>query len=183
MNINCPVCGTSYDIDESKLPESPVKVKCRVCSNVFTLSKTPNEEHPQLKIESASSANNFVASAALKSGAENTDGPASDGRGFKDARSAQPAGAAAAGVSSAASPASSASPANQSAASKNKPSPRKKARAASRLGTAMLIVLLILILIAAVVLAHYRIINIPFLPRRLSSFSFLDAGRFIYGRR
>ncbi|MGC8554782.1 MAG: zinc-ribbon domain-containing protein [Candidatus Acidulodesulfobacterium sp.] len=39
MDINCPYCGTHYELNEPLIPEGDVKVKCRVCSNVFTLNK------------------------------------------------------------------------------------------------------------------------------------------------
>ena len=39
MDINCPYCGARYELDDSLLPEGDIKVKCRVCSNVFILSK------------------------------------------------------------------------------------------------------------------------------------------------
>ena len=39
MDINCPYCGAHYALDDSLLPEGDIKVKCRVCSNVFILSK------------------------------------------------------------------------------------------------------------------------------------------------
>jgi predicted Zn finger-like uncharacterized protein len=39
MDINCPYCGTHYELNESLIPEGDIKVKCRVCSNVFTLNK------------------------------------------------------------------------------------------------------------------------------------------------
>ena len=39
MDINCPYCGAHYELDDSLLPEGDIKVKCRVCSNVFILSK------------------------------------------------------------------------------------------------------------------------------------------------
>jgi predicted Zn finger-like uncharacterized protein len=39
MDINCPYCGTHYELNESLIPEGDVKVKCRVCSNVFTINK------------------------------------------------------------------------------------------------------------------------------------------------
>lgn len=39
MHIYCPFCGTPYDIDASALPHDDIKVRCRVCSNVFALNK------------------------------------------------------------------------------------------------------------------------------------------------
>ena len=39
MDINCPYCGTHYELNEALIPDGDIKVKCRVCSNVFTLNK------------------------------------------------------------------------------------------------------------------------------------------------
>ena len=39
MDINCPYCGTHYELNELLIPDGDIKVKCRVCSNIFTLNK------------------------------------------------------------------------------------------------------------------------------------------------
>ena len=39
MDINCPYCETHYELVDSLIPEGTVKLKCRVCSNVFYLDK------------------------------------------------------------------------------------------------------------------------------------------------
>ena len=39
MDINCPYCGTHYELNEALIPDGDIKVKCKVCSNVFTLNK------------------------------------------------------------------------------------------------------------------------------------------------
>jgi predicted Zn finger-like uncharacterized protein len=39
MDINCPYCGTHYELNEALIPDGDIKVKCRVCSNIFTLNK------------------------------------------------------------------------------------------------------------------------------------------------
>ncbi len=39
MDINCPYCGTHYELNEALIPDGDIKVRCRVCSNVFTLNK------------------------------------------------------------------------------------------------------------------------------------------------
>lgn len=45
MDINCPYCGSHYELDESLIPEGNVNVKCRICSNVFTLNKKTGVIH------------------------------------------------------------------------------------------------------------------------------------------
>jgi predicted Zn finger-like uncharacterized protein len=39
MRILCPFCATSYDIDELLLPDGNIKVRCRICANIFTINK------------------------------------------------------------------------------------------------------------------------------------------------
>lgn len=53
MHIYCPYCGTSYDIDESLMPEDNVKVRCRSCANVFILNKENGAIKDELKQEAA----------------------------------------------------------------------------------------------------------------------------------
>lgn len=38
MLLNCPYCGTPYDIDESLIPQGDVKVRCKKCSNIFIVN-------------------------------------------------------------------------------------------------------------------------------------------------
>ena len=39
MRILCPFCATSYDIDELLLPDGNIKVRCRICANIFIINK------------------------------------------------------------------------------------------------------------------------------------------------
>ncbi len=39
MRILCPFCATSYDIDELLLPDCNIKVRCRICANIFIINK------------------------------------------------------------------------------------------------------------------------------------------------
>ena len=57
MRIYCPYCGTSYDIDESLMPEGNVKVRCRSCANVFVMGREkgavkdePEQEYEHEKV-------------------------------------------------------------------------------------------------------------------------------------
>ncbi len=70
MSIYCPYCGTSYDVDESLMPEGNVKVRCRSCANVFVIDREkgaikdePGQEH---KHEKVSQSENEPAPAAEK---------------------------------------------------------------------------------------------------------------------
>lgn len=75
IHIYCPYCGTAYDIDKSLMPEGNVRVKCRICSNIFTVNKetgvikndaaagrpeakTGQDTEPEIKIENFHRLNN-----------------------------------------------------------------------------------------------------------------------------
>ena len=51
MDINCPYCGTHYELDDLLIPEGNIKVKCRVCFNVFTLNKNVGAFKDELPAE------------------------------------------------------------------------------------------------------------------------------------
>lgn len=41
MDINCEQCGTEHEIDETRLPETAISVRCSSCAHVFTVKKPP----------------------------------------------------------------------------------------------------------------------------------------------
>ena len=174
MDINCPYCGAYYELDDSSLPEGDIKVKCRVCSNVFMLNKNSGafKEEPlsamQTPVEPAHSPSPASGSSSLDSPkhsvsddfmqsimseinsavAEETSGKnkKDSGSGFVSAPS---------------------SPSSSSSGGKGKES---KGRTSS-FQIIMLIILAVLFLIAAAsALVHYNIINIPFLPSGVAAF-------------
>ncbi len=172
MDINCPYCGAHYELDDSLLPEGDIKVKCRVCSNIFILNKNSGafkSESPAVSPEAQtpvhSSPQAQTSGSALAS-FDSSKHPVSDdfmqsimseinsavaeeasGKNKKDS-----------GSDSVSAPSSSSS---SSSGGKGKES---KGRT-SPLQIIMLIILAVLFLIAAAsALVHYNIINIPFLP-------------------
>ena len=46
MKIVCPHCNTNYQIDDSKIPEKGLLVKCSVCQNKFRVFAGQQEENP-----------------------------------------------------------------------------------------------------------------------------------------
>ncbi|MBO4710754.1 zinc-ribbon domain-containing protein [bacterium] len=52
MKIVCPHCSTNYQMDDSKVPEKGLPVKCSVCGNKFRVFREQgNEEKPELPKE------------------------------------------------------------------------------------------------------------------------------------
>ena len=53
MKIVCPHCSTNYQIDDSKVPEKGLPVKCSVCGNKFRVFREQEEEtqEPQKEAE------------------------------------------------------------------------------------------------------------------------------------
>jgi len=47
MKIVCPHCNTNYQIDDSKVPEKGLPVKCSVCGNKFRVFKEEKPESPK----------------------------------------------------------------------------------------------------------------------------------------
>ena len=47
MKIVCPHCSTNYQIDDSKIPEKGLPVKCSVCGNKFRVFREQKEEAPE----------------------------------------------------------------------------------------------------------------------------------------
>ena len=47
MKIVCPHCSTNYQIDDSKVPEKGLPVKCSVCGNKFRVFREQEEEKPE----------------------------------------------------------------------------------------------------------------------------------------
>ena len=51
MKITCPHCSTNYNIDDSKIPEKGLLVKCSVCQNQYRVKKqedVPKEEEDDI---------------------------------------------------------------------------------------------------------------------------------------
>ncbi|MHB8904384.1 MAG: zinc-ribbon domain-containing protein, partial [Patescibacteria group bacterium] len=146
MDINCPYCGTQYELNDSLLPEDNIKVRCRVCSNVFMLNKNigafKDEPNGEVKSEISAHAGSddfmqSIMSEINSAVAEDTGKPGKSGKNKNDSGSDE--------VS-----------AQSSSTRKGRTTPFQ---------IAMLIVLIIVFLIAAAsALVHYNIINIPFLP-------------------
>ncbi len=45
MIVECPSCGKRYQIPDEKLGAGPRKLRCRNCSEVFTISSTGSDRH------------------------------------------------------------------------------------------------------------------------------------------
>ncbi len=77
MRIYCPYCGTSYDIDESLMPEGNVKVRCRSCANVFVIDREKgaikDEPEQEYEHEKVSLSENEPASETKKTPADDKD--------------------------------------------------------------------------------------------------------------
>lgn len=39
LNVQCPKCGTDYQVDDSKIPENGVRARCPKCEHRFLLTK------------------------------------------------------------------------------------------------------------------------------------------------
>jgi predicted Zn finger-like uncharacterized protein len=46
MNVQCESCETVYRIDPLKVPESGVRARCTICSNVIEVDRTSEDEAP-----------------------------------------------------------------------------------------------------------------------------------------
>lgn len=77
LRIYCPYCGTSYNIDESLMPEDNIKTRCRSCANIFIINKENGAIRDELKHEykpeTASLSENEPASENKLSDEENTE--------------------------------------------------------------------------------------------------------------
>ena len=161
MDINCPYCGAHYELDDLLLPEGNIKVKCRVCSNVFTLNKNSGafKDEPRVSAEtqipitqtsiepahSPSPASGSVSDDFMQSIMSEINSAVAEEAGEKRKEDSDSAT-----VSS---------------------SPGKSKGRTTPFQIAMLIVLIVVFLIAAAsALVHYNIINIPFLPSGVSDF-------------
>ena len=171
MDINCPYCGARYELDDSLLPEGDIKVKCRVCSNVFILNKNSGalKSEPQVSPEAQTPAETaYFSSPASGSAPASFDSlkhPVSDD--FMQSIVTQ--------INSAVA---------EEAGGKHKkdsgsgyvsaPSPSSGGKVKGKTTSfqiIMLIILAVLFLIAAAsALVHYNIINIPFLPSGVAAF-------------
>ena len=38
MNVHCPSCNTVFRVDPAKVPESGIKARCTICSQVLTVT-------------------------------------------------------------------------------------------------------------------------------------------------
>ena len=173
MDINCPYCGAHYELDDSLLPEGNIKVKCRVCSNVFILNKSsgafkdepPVSAETQIPITQTSIEPEHSPSPA--SGSASLDSQKHTGSDdfmqsiMSEINSAVAEEAGGKHKEDSGSDAVSA-PSSSSGKVKGRTTPFQ---------IAMLIVLIVVFLIAAAsALVHYNIINIPFLPSGVSDF-------------
>ena len=164
MDINCPYCGAHYELDDLLIPEGNIKVKCRVCSNVFTLNKNSGvfKDEPRVSAEtqipitqtsikpahsplpaSGSVSDDFMQS--IMSEINSAVAEEAGGKHKKDSGS--------------------------DTVSAPSFSPGKSKGRTTPFQIVILIVLIVVFLIAAVaVLVHYNMINIPFLPSGVSDF-------------
>ena len=58
MKIVCPHCNTNYQIDDSKVPEKGLPVKCSVCGNKFRVFREQEEEKSEQPEEDNAAKNN-----------------------------------------------------------------------------------------------------------------------------
>ena len=164
MDINCPYCGAHYELDDLLLPEGNIKVKCRVCSNVFILNKSSGA----FKDEPPVSAETQIPITQTSIEPEHSPSPASGSVSddfmqsiISEINSAVAEEAGGKHKEDSGSDAVSA-PSSSSGKVKGRTTPFQ---------IAILIVLIVVFLIAAAsALVHYNIINIPFLPSGVSDF-------------
>jgi len=183
MDINCPYCGTHYELDDSLLPEGDIKVKCRICSNVFILNKNSGafKDEPHISAETQKPATQTTAETAHLFSQTADSAPASSNSPESSEHSSVDdfmrsiiseinSSVTAEGTGgkhkkdsdsgSVQATLSSPSPSLSGGKNKGKTSPFQ---------IIMLIILAVLFLIAAAsALVHYKIINIPFLPSGVS---------------
>ncbi|MHB8231761.1 MAG: zinc-ribbon domain-containing protein [bacterium] len=173
MQINCPYCGTFYDLDDLLLPPGSIKTRCRVCSEIFILNKNTGavkdeslpviepvpDNKPQADDEAGNELspgvepappktvpNKLVSDDFMQSIMTEVNGAIAE----ETDKQENNAGAGAGSKKGSASP------------HKGKTTPFQ---------FAMLIILIALFLIAAAsALIHYNIIDVPFLPANLLSF-------------
>jgi predicted Zn finger-like uncharacterized protein len=165
MDINCPYCGARYELDDSLLPEGDIKVKCRVCSNVFILNKNSGafKDEPQVSAEAQTpvhSSPQAQTSGSAPASFDSSKHPVSDD--FMQSIMSE--------INSAVA---------EEASGKNKKdsgsgsvsAPSSSPSKTTSFQIIMLIILAVLFLIAAAsALVHYNIINIPFLPSGVAAF-------------
>ena len=170
MDINCPYCGAHYELDDSLLPEGDIKVKCRVCSNVFMLNKNSGafKDEPQVSAETQITAetghSSPQASGFASASSDSSKHPVSDD--FMQSIMSEINSA----VAEEASGKHKKDSGSDSVSAPSSSSGKVKGKTAS-FQIIMLIILAVLFLIAAAsALVHYNIINIPFLPSGVSDF-------------
>lgn len=181
MHIYCPYCGAPYDIDTSLLPEVNVKVKCRICSNVFELGKNgvaKNESYGKSPEESSAGDRSHINTGDEKHKEQNHDAAPEPPKteniesGLKETGT-QPEGKAEERISTemyekemgdllSGNPEK--EPKTKSkkrGRNKSKKPARKKSRASNAI---LVILIIILVFTTAFTLSDFRIINLNFIP-------------------
>ena len=161
MDINCPYCGAHYELDDSLLPEGNIKVKCRVCCNVFILNKSSGA----FKDEPPVSAETQIPITQTSIEPEHSPSPASGSVSDDFMQSIMSE------INSAVAEEAGEKRKEDSDSAPVSSSPGKSKGRTTPFQIAILIVLIVVFLIAAAsALVHYNIINIPFLPSGVSDF-------------
>ena len=159
MDINCPYCGAHYELDDLLIPEGNIKVKCRVCSNVFILNKNSGVFKDQSQVSAETQIP--ITQTSIEPAPSPASGPVSDN--FMQSIMSEINNAVAEEAGEKHKEDSDSDPASSSSRNgKGRITPLK---------IIMLIVLIIVFLIAATsALIHYNIVDIPFLPSAVSDF-------------
>ena len=168
MDINCPYCGAHYELDDLLLPEGNIKVKCRVCANVFMLNKNSGafKDEPPVSAETQIPITQTSIEPKPKPDPDEhlhspASGPVSDD--FMQSIMSE--------INSAIAEESGGKRKEDSDSGHISSSPGKSKGRTTPFQIIILIILAILFLIAAAsALVHYNIINIPFLPSGVSDF-------------
>ncbi len=187
MDINCPYCGTHYELDDLLIPEGNIKVKCKVCSNVFMLNKNVGAFKDELPAEVKNAEFKPEESLETQVPIEQTPVEHEHATGYESAEDLKHTDsddfmqAIMSEIKSAvAEETDKTGSADKS--KKNKHNSDSNAVSATQSSSSgkgrtklfqivMLIVLIVIFLISAVsVLVHYGIINLPFLPASASAF-------------
>ena len=161
MDINCPYCGAHYELDDLLLPEGNIKVKCRVCSNVFTLNKNSGvfKDEPRISAETQIP----ITQTSIEPAHSPLPASGSVSDDFMQSIMSE--------INSAVAEEAGEKRKEDSDSAPVSFSPGKGKGRTTPFQIAILIVLIVVFLIAAgAALVHYNIINIPFLPSGVSDF-------------
>lgn len=194
MEINCPYCETSYDLNDSLLPERGIKAKCRVCLNIFNLDKKTGASKAELpfagpfaaspaKVDETQAAEGTAGTPgedfSLDVGAVSIEPPSDDF--FMQSVTAEIKEAIAEEIHK------QKQGGNAAAGSKKNPASRekslKKRKQASFQLLPFIVLILLLLILAGAVLVYYHIINIPFLPPNPLAFlgdKFLGGASYVF---